>query len=250
MSNFKDHFSIAAKGYQAFRPHYPQVLFEHLASLAPTRALAWDCATGSGQAAAALAEHFENVIATDASASQIANATAYDRVEYRVQPAERTQFAPSSIDLITVAQALHWFDIEQFIREVSRVLKPGGILAVWSYNVLSSTPAIDEVVDHLYRDVLDEYWPAERHIVANNYADISMPFEIVDAPAFDMRSEWALTQLMGYLSTWSATNRYHTATGVDPVAALADKLATAWGDTQSSTTIRWPLTLKIWRNAT
>src|SRR5436189_1073227 len=163
--SFKDHFSKQAADYAIFRPSYPKELFAYLASIAPSRELAWDCGTGNGQAAVGLASVFDRVIATDASEKQIANAEPHDRVEYAVQQAENTDIKPRTIDLSMVAQALPWFDLDGFYREARRVMKPHSILGASSYNLLHINRAIDEVVNRYYYEVVGAFWPRERKLV-------------------------------------------------------------------------------------
>ncbi|MGE0080037.1 MAG: class I SAM-dependent methyltransferase [Thiohalomonadaceae bacterium] len=243
--SFKDHFSALAAGYASFRPRYPDTLYAWLAQQAPGRALAWDCATGSGQAAVGLAAHFARVVATDASAGQIANAHRHARVDYAVAPAEDSGLAAHSVDLVTVAQALHWFDLERFYAEARRVLCPDGLLAVWTYNLFrTDIDAADALVDHLYGEVLGPWWPCERRLVENGYRDLPFPFVEITAPAFEMRTEWDLAHLLGYLRTWSAVKRYREACGVDPVAAIADALAAALG-ARERLSVRWPLAVRV-----
>src|SRR5436190_651141 len=181
MATFKDHFSGHAADYAKFRPRYPDQLFDYLAGIAPDRAAAWDCGTGNGQAAVALAERFNHVLATDASAEQIANAAPHRRVTYRVATAEASGIESSSIDLITVAQALHWFDLEKFYSEVGRVLKSHGVITALAYDVLRIEPAIDAVVNHYYTDVIGAYWPPERALV-EKFAELPFPFPEIAAP--------------------------------------------------------------------
>jgi SAM-dependent methyltransferase len=201
---FQDHFSGHADRYGAFRPTYPVALFEYLASLAPARDLAWDCATGNGQAALALSPFFGRVVATDASPQQVAQARPHDRIDYLVAPAERTPLPESSIDLITVAQALHWFALPAFYSEVLRVARPGGILAAWCYELNEITPEVDQVIGRLYSDILGGDWPPERRLVEEGYRTIPFPFDEVAPPQFSMGARWDLPRLLGYLGTWSA----------------------------------------------
>jgi SAM-dependent methyltransferase len=245
--SFKDHFSALAGGYAAYRPDYPDALFQFLAEAAPARHCAWDCATGSGQAAAGLAALFERVVATDASAEQIAKARTHSRVHYAVAPAEASGLPEHSVDLITVAQALHWFDLPRFHDEVRRVLRPAGLLAVWTYNLFrTDEPAIDAVIDHLYGDTLDAHWPAERRIVERGYADLVFPFEALATPDFEMQTRWDLAHLLGYLRTWSAVRRYREACGSDPVEHISPALSAAFGK-REHVTIRWPLAVRVFR---
>jgi SAM-dependent methyltransferase len=245
MSGFQTHFSALADTYARFRPGYPDALFDYLAALAPARELAWDCATGSGQAAAGLGGHFDEVIATDASAEQIAAARPAPHVTYRVAPAERSGLEERSVDLVTVAQALHWFDLERFYGEVRRVLIPGGVLAVWSYNFLTVDPSVDAVIDGLYRGPLDPYWPPERIHVEQGYRGLPFPFPVIETPDFAMETRWDMRQMLGYLSSWSATRRCNEATGRDVVEEIAPALARVWGNPASKRTVRWPLVFRI-----
>lgn len=247
VTGFKDYFSDVSPSYRDYRPRYPEQLFEYLANLAPSRSTAWDCATGNGQAAGMLARYFDQVVATDASASQVENAEIVAGVSYRVEPAESTGLASQSVDLVTVAQALHWFDLAAFALEVQRVCKPGAVLAVWSYAILESTPPIDAVIEALYNGILGEYWTDERQIVDQGYRDVEFPFEMLASPTFAMRARWSLDHLLGYLSTWSAAKRYKDRNGEDPIALIADDLAVAWGDPQSDIELSWPLTVRLWR---
>ncbi len=244
--SFKDHFSTQSRDYSRFRPAYPKALYQYLASIAPATQRAWDCATGSGQAAIGLAPHFHKVIATDASEAQIANAVAANGVEYRVAPAEHSGLDAASMDLVTVAQAVHWFDLDAFGKELERVLKPQGIVAVWTYHLLKITPEIDRVVYRLYDELLGEYWPPERMIVERRYADIELPLQALTAPEFAMPVALDLPALMGYLNTWSATQRYIQDKGHNPVEQVADELRQAWGR-QERHESSWPLTLKLWQ---
>lgn len=244
-SYVKDHFSGASNDYRRNRPCYPDALFAFLAAQAPSRECAWDCATGTGQAAHPLAHYFDQVIASDGSATQIASAPSHPRIDYRVATAEASGIDPASVDLITVAQALHWFDIPAFFAEARRVLKPGGLIAVWSYNLLTIEPAIDAVINHLYGAVLDEYWPPERKLVESDYRTIAFPFTPLAAPAFTMETRWTLDQLLGYLGTWSAVRRYRETRGSDPLQATAEALLPLWGAAGTSRTICWPMPLRV-----
>ena len=247
-TSFKDHFSVVAANYAQYRPRYPRELFDFLRRIVPSAARVWDCACGSGQAALGLAERFAAVVATDASAGQIAAATPHPRVTYRVAPAEASGLPDHSVDLVTVAQALHWFDLGRFYAEVRRVLADGGILAVWSYGHLQSgDAAIDREIGHFYHDVVGPYWPPERQLVEEGYRTIPFPFAEVPAPAFAMRVQWPLPQLLGYFRSWSATARYLAARGHDPVEALEPKLQAPWGDPATVREIIWPLAVRLGR---
>ncbi|MFM2320797.1 MAG: hypothetical protein RLZZ215_3418 [Pseudomonadota bacterium] len=248
-SSFKDHFSNLAKTYATYRPQYPAELYTWLAKISPSTALAWDCACGTGQASLGLAEYFQQVIATDASEQQIAAATPYPSIEWRVASAEHSGLADQSVDLITVAQALHWFNLNQFYAEAERVLKPQGVLAVWTYGVLKiQQPAINALVQNFYTQILGPYWPPERAIVEKGYQTLPFPFPEFPAPAFSMQLSWSRAQLMGYLRSWSATERYIKAQGHDPVNILEQQVAKLWED-QTHYVTEWPLAFRVGRNA-
>lgn len=245
MGDFQDHFSRQAAGYAAHRPGYPAELFAYLCSLGRGAAVAWDCATGSGQAARALAAHVERVIATDASARQIKNAAAHPGVEYRVAPAERSGLDEHSVDLVTVAQALHWFDLDGFYAEVRRVVRPGGVVAAWCYALFTVNDAVDAVIGHLYSGLLEPHWPAGRRHVDRGYVDLPFSFRRVEPPAFAMEARWDLAQVVGMLQTWSAVVRHderHQKGAVDLVRA---ELTAAWGEPGQRRRVSWPLHLHV-----
>lgn len=246
-AQFRDHFSQAASEYAAFRPRYPAALFEALAARAPGRRLAWDCATGSGQAALGLADHFDRVVATDASTAQIGAALPHPRVEYRVAPAERSGLAAGSVDLVTVAQALHWLDRAPFYAEARRVLAPDGLIAVWCYSLMEIDPAVDVLVRAFYRDTIGPWWPPERVLVDTGYRDVEFPFEEIELPPLRLEATLALPALAGYLGTWSAVLRCREATGRDPVVALESALRPLWGDPERPRPVRWPLAVRAGR---
>jgi SAM-dependent methyltransferase len=244
---FSDHFSGHAALYARVRPRYPASLFTWLAGKAPHRALAWDAGTGNGQAAVALATHFDRVVATDASERQIAEAEAHALVEYRVAPAERSPVEPGSAALVTVAQAAHWFDLPAFFGAVREALGPGGVVALWGYDLMSVRPEVDAVVARLYHDIVGPYWPAERVLVEDGYRTLEFPFEELRPPTLQMEQAWDLAALYGYLRSWSATQRYALARNADPVLIVAEELAAAWGDPATVRPVRFPLFLRIGR---
>jgi SAM-dependent methyltransferase len=244
---FPDHFSDTADRYARFRPGYPDELFEYLAGLAPARGRAWDCGTGSGQAAQGLAAHFDWVIATDASRQQVRRRRLSDGVVYTVCAAEAAPLAATSIDLIAVAQAVHWFDMRGFYAEVRRVARSGGIIAVWSYNLCTIASAIDAVVRRYHGEVVGPYWPPERSVVETAYRTIAFPFAELAAPDFEMTADWSLADFAGYLGTWSSSRGYRRATGADPLDVIREELADAWGDPDHSRRVVWPLHLRVGR---
>jgi len=241
---FKDYFSSQACGYTRFRPRYPRELFAFVAGTAERRVHAWDCGTGNGQAAVALAEWFERVTATDASQSQLSHAEAHPRVTYVLARAEHCPLEPRSVDLVTVAQALHWFDLPAFYSEVRRVSRPGGVLAAWCYGLATIEAPIDRVVYHLYEDIVGAYWPPERHVIELKYATVEFPFAEFAAPECAIVQDWTCDDLLGYLNTWSSVEQYKKQNRLDPVAQIAPELRRAWGS-QERRAIHWPIYMRI-----
>lgn len=250
MTRFADHFSPLAASYASFRPTYPAALFAWLAEVAPGRSLAWDCAAGSGQASLDLAGHFQQVVATDASLAQLGAAPPHPRVAYRLAPAEESGLDDASVDLLTVAQALHWFDLERFYIEAQRVLVPRGVVAAWCYGVLHVADAeIDRAVQIFYQQTVGPYWPPERRLVESGYRTLPFPFDELAPPPLVMQAAWSLPQLLGYFRSWSATGRFTTERGFDPVAELAQELQPLWGDPSTPRAINWPLSVRAGRKA-
>lgn len=242
---FKDHFSKHSDRYAQYRPTYPENLFEYLSGAADDNALAWDCATGSGQAAVALTGFFDRVVATDASQSQIDAAEVHHGVDYRTATAESSQLPGSSVDLVTVAQAFHWFDEAMFLREAQRVLRPRGVLAIWCYEICTIDEDCDEIIEKLYSDIVGEFWPPERLKIEQGYDHLDLPGEKLDVPDFEMTQSWHAADQLGYLRTWSACNRYQAIYQTDPVSEIAADLENAWGPDRRC--VVWPLKLTACR---
>lgn len=245
MPGFKDHFSRTAERYAAYRPSYPRALFAWLADQALPGTRAWDCGTGSGQAAVGLAEYIDEVIATDPSHAQLVHARPHERVRYAAMTAEATALRSASVQLVTVAQALHWFDRLRFYQEVRRVVAPGGLIALWTYGLLSIEPRIDEIVHDFHKNRVGRFWPDERAIVDAGLHGIEFPFREIENPAFAMEAEWTLDQFSGYVSTWSAVIRCVAALGGDPVGALAESLRPLWGEEEATRLVKWPLSVRV-----
>jgi ubiquinone/menaquinone biosynthesis C-methylase UbiE len=243
-----DHFSAIADAYGSSRPGYPQELFTYLAGLSERRRLAWDCAAGSGQATIPLTQFFRRVVATDASAAMLEQAPRHPSVEYRLAPADVSGLDPASVDLVTVAQALHWLDLDAFYAEADRVLTPGGLLAVWTYGNLRLEDAVmNDLFERFYHDIVGPYWAPERRHVESRYRTLAFPYSELDSPAFSMEQHWTMNQLLGYVGTWSATHRFREANAEDPVKQLAQELVPRWGDTRLTRCVSWPLTLRVGR---
>jgi len=246
-SDFKDHFSAMAAGYAAHRPVYPRALAEALAALSPGRGLAWDAGCGSGQLSGVLGEVFDQVVATDASAAQIAAAVSHPRVRYAVAPAEASGLPDGSVDCAVAAQAAHWFDLDAYSREVRRVARPGGLVALVTYAVMEVDPEVERVVGDFYWKTLDGLWPPERRLVEEGYRSLPFPFEAVDAPALALEHRWNADQLLGYVGTWSAVQSLRKAGRGAELERFGQALRAAWGDPSTARLIRWPLSLRLGR---
>lgn len=248
MSTFRDLFSGHAGEYARYRPTYPPELFAWLASQAPARDLAWDCGTGSGQAAVALAEHFARVVATDASREQLAKATPHDRVEYAQATAESPGLAGGSVDLGTVAQAFHWFDAPKFFAAAAAALKPGGVLALCTYRGSRVSPEIDVLELDLYGNILGPDWPGERRLVETGYSTVVIPPPFVElaAPKFMLTARWTRDDYVGYVGTWSSVHRHRARTGVDPLAPFERAITPLWAGNEVRD-VRWDLSLRVMR---
>jgi SAM-dependent methyltransferase len=246
-------FATVSREYASFRPGYPPELFGWLAGVAPALDAVWDAGCGSGQASVALAGHFERVYATDVSPEQIAAAKSHPRVQYAVAPAERSGLDDASVDLVTVAQALHWFDVDAFYVEVRRVARPGALLAVWNYpRPVFADPTLDRVFLDFYTGVVGPHWPPERRHVEANYRTLAPPpkelgFEELPHPAFGLELDWNLEQVIGYVSSWSATARYRNQVGSDPVPKLRESLGAVWPGAGAGAMLRMPLGLRAAR---
>lgn len=248
MREFADHFSRLSARYASYRPRYPAGLFAAIAAACERRDIVWDCATGTGQAAVPLAAHFELVLATDASRQQLRAAAEHRRVRYVQGLAEAAPVRSRSLPLVTVAQALHWLDLSRLYGEVRRVLRPGGLLAAWTYGAqrIDGGP-LDAVVQRFYADEVGPFWPPERRWVESGYRTLDWPFEEVAVSSPPMVERWTLAQLVGYISTWSAVARCREATGRDPVPALEARLAPLWGAPEVPRRIEWPITVRAGR---
>ncbi len=242
MSNL---FSSASDAYKQYRPTYPESLYQYLADISPAKNLAWDCGCGNGQASVALAKHFKQVQATDVSAEQIAEAEQASNVRYSVSPAEKIAADDNSVDLVTVAQAIHWFDHEAFFKEVDRVLKPNGIVAVWGYQLIYSDSPLDAIVEKLHTDIVGPYWPKGRELLDEGYTKIPFLYPRMETPQFEMRCTWQLQHLFGYLNTWSAVKAYEQAQGKNPIVEMQSDITQAWGESNQSREVYWPLILTV-----
>lgn len=245
-----DYFSRQATEYALYRPHYPAELFAYYASAAPIRDLAWDCATGSGQAAVPLAEYFDCVVATDLSESQVRSAARKPRVHYAVASSGAACIADRRADLVTVAQALHWFDLSGFYAELDRVLKPGGIFAVSSYDSATiDDPALQQPYADFEWGTLGAFWPPRRKLVGMALRDFEFPYAELTPPSFTLQAHWTLVELIGYVRSWSATANFIAQTGRDPTPHLERALRRPWGDPDRRRLVRWPFILRVGRKA-
>lgn len=242
----KDNFSTQSAQYAQFRPQYPAEMFEFLFSKTARFEAAWDCGTGNGQVAQVLAAHFKNVLATDISARQLEKAPPRPNVRYAVEPAEKCSAPDGSFDLVTVAQAVHWFDFERFYAEVRRVLHPdGGLLALLGYGLLHfGEVTLDEPFSDFYAHTLGPFWDAERKHVDAHYRHIPFPFRELPTPDFSMTFSWSRAQFLGYLGTWSAVQHFVRANGRDPLDTFAPKIEAVWPELELKT-VRFPVFVRL-----
>lgn len=240
----ESHFSGVAEGYAVHRPRYPEALFAWVASVAPSRSLVWEPGAGTGQASTGLAGRFDRVVATELSPEMLARAEPHPRVAYSVGVAEASGLPDRSVDVVAVAQALHWFDLDRFYAEVRRVLVPGGVLAAWSYGVLQvQGPEVNRVFQDFYTSIA-RWWPPERRHVEDGYRSIPFPFAELAHPPFQLMARWSLDSLLGYCRSWSAVVRAIKAGQPDPVLDLDARLAPLWGDRVERRVVTWPLSLR------
>jgi len=243
-AGFADHFSAVAADYASARPEYPEALFVWIASVAPMQEQVWEAGCGSGQASRGLGAHFDRVFAIDPSAAQIAQASGPDNVTFAVEPGERCSLDDASVDVVCVAQALHWFDRAAFFAECARVLRPARLLVAWGYQDIEVPVALASANAALQGEIR-HYWPSERGLIDSAYVGFKWPFTQVDAPIFELCAQWTLPRLLGYFSS----KRCREATGRDPVAIHASAFAAAWGDAATTQTVRWPLFVHARRKA-
>jgi len=228
----KDNFSSQADLYLRYRPSYPPELFDFIIAQVKEKDMAWDCATGNGQTAKALAPYFNKVFATDNSQRQLDNAYQAINIFYSVQPAEQTIFLNNSFDLITVSQALHWFHLDEFYAEVIRIGKPEAILAAWTYSLLRISKEIDSLIEDLHYNTLNNYWDEERKYVNDEYRSIPFPYKKIDTPLFNIEYRWTIEELEGYLNTWSGLKKFIAENNNNPVPELIKRIRPHWKETQ------------------
>ena len=246
MKDTKDLFSNRSGDYRKFRPEYPIGFLDEIISLCHGRTQAWDCGTGNGQVAATLSRSFEFVKATDISVSQLENAFQAENIVYSVSRAEQTEFGPNSFDLITVAQAVHWFDFEAFFREVKRVGCQHGVLAIWGYGLLRIEPGIDQLIDGFYQKTVGDFWNEERKHIENAYSSIPFPFaELQLSSQYNIEKEFTPDSLAGYIGTWSAVKNFQKSRGYDPIPGLLKDLNANWGSGNSVKKAVFPIFTKI-----
>jgi SAM-dependent methyltransferase len=239
----KDLFSANAPQYAAFRPDYPAALYDFIFSYVKNFSAAWDCATGNGQAARELSARFQQVQATDISEKQMLSGFQAANIQYAISPAEQTNFPDNFFDLITVAQAAHWFKLDKFYEEVKRVARPDAMLAIWGYGLLSVNPAFDQKLLKFYKEVVGPYWDPERKLIDESYQTIPFPFREIPSPAFSFTKQWNIQHLQGYLGTWSAVQKYGKANSHDPVSDFMADSQDAFGNGIQE--IKFPLFLRL-----
>jgi len=243
----KDLFSKQSDLYAKYRPTYPKELFDYVVSFVQSKDVAWDCATGNGQAASVLSGHFNKIIATDISAAQINKAVKKDNIEYFIYPAESTPFADNSFDLVTVAQAYHWIKWDQFKKEVVRVCKPNAVIAIWTYyNHTTGDYRIDAIVRDFNKHVTQPYWDHERKYVEEKYETVEFDYELLSVKDFESILHWKRDDLLGYVGSWSAIQKFIKTNGYSPLPQLEDELKNIWPDDEIKK-VSFPIYLKLGR---
>ncbi|MEM9671596.1 MAG: class I SAM-dependent methyltransferase [Bacteroidota bacterium] len=243
----KDNFSAQSVGYARYRPVYPDELLQHILAQVPELRTAWDAGTGNGQVAVWLAQHFSQVYATDISEKQLAQAPQRKNIHYQLGAAEQTGFSEKSIDLITVAQAFHWFEHERFFQLAQRSLKSGGVIALFGYDFLIISPEVNKVLTYLYQHMLGDYWDDERRQVEQHYQNLPFPFQELTTPEFYHRTTWTIDHLSGYLNTWSAVQHYRNEHDTNPIALIEPELKAAWGRAKTRE-VTFPMFMRLGRN--
>jgi ubiquinone/menaquinone biosynthesis C-methylase UbiE len=243
----KDRFSEQASSYALYRPVYPKELFEYIVSFVKEKNVAWDCATGNGQSALPLSNYFKKLIASDISQKQLGQAPAKDDIEYVVCSAEETPFAENSFDLITISQAYHWINGEKFHTEANRVGKNECVVAIWMYDLISSKEEkLNSLIRYFYKNITGPYWDAERKHIDDHYANVQFDFEPLPVKDFSIEVNFTTEQLLGYFSTWSATQNFIKANGYSPVDEIKSEFSSLWNNNQAKK-FCFPLVLKLGR---
>lgn len=245
---FKDHFSHSSKNYAKYRPGYPSGLFDFIISECSKTESCWDVGCGNGQASVELAKHFDQVLATDASQEQIKAAQLRDNITYLTAPAENCPSEDHSFDLVTVAQAIHWFDFDQFFEEVRRATRPGGLLAFWTYDLHKVDDQIDEVIYDFYENTVGEFWPPERKFVESHYQTIDVPFVELETPKFSIQKSFNRDDVVNYMSTWSAVKNYRNQKKEDPIVILEKNLRPVWPDRLQLKMVTWGLHMRLFKS--
>ncbi|MEM8906580.1 MAG: class I SAM-dependent methyltransferase [Bacteroidota bacterium] len=245
MKKAVDQFSRQAKVYKKYRPSYPPELYQLLLQAVPHRERCWDCGTGNGQVAVVLAEHFERVDATDISQQQLNQAPQKANIHYQVERAEQTRFADHQFDLITVAQAIHWFDFAAFYREVRRVAKPDGRIAIWGYGLLRIEATIDALIQQFYTEIVGPYWKPERRHIDQQYTSIEFDFSLIPMPDdLTIEINWSLEDIKGYFNSWSSVQNYRAQHGRNPVDWIIERLAKHWAPEEQKT-VHFPIFIRM-----
>ena len=241
----KDLFSDRSDLYALYRPGYPEELFQYIFQFLNSKEIAWDCATGNGQAANVLSKFFQKVEASDISSSQIAKAFKKENIQYSICPAEQTFYPDNYFDLVTVATAYHWLKWKEFKKEVDRVAKPGAIIAIWAYNLLKTKDIqINSIIEYFYRELMAGYWEPERRYVDENYSTVEFDFEELPSQTWEMELTWTRDHFLGYLESWSAVQTYFQKNNSNPVDLIKDEITAVWGENPCRT-FTFPLFLRL-----
>ena len=244
-SQVHDSYSEAGTLYRDFRPAYPEKLFRYLAGSCRRKEKAWDVATGNGQAAQGLAKYFKLVHATDPSPSQLKQAIPRENIEYRTAAENHPELRKRSIDLICVAQGVHYLNLEKFYQEVNRVLKKYGVLACWNYGLPSVEKGVDECINEFCNNILHSSWDAKRRKLEMNFRSLEFPLKESVTPRFEISTEWSLEHYLGFLKSMSAVRKYRQQAKQDPLLTLEEKLKSLWGNKEVKRNVVFPLFTKM-----
>ncbi len=241
------HFEQGGEAYARFRPDYPPQLVSSIVQYVDDRAMALDVGCGNGQLSCLLAHHFDRVYAIDASVSQIEQARPHPRVHYSVESAEAISLSKGCVSLVTVAQAAHWFDLEAFYEEVERVTVQNGLIALITYGILEIAGPVKERFRRFCLQDMGPFWPPERRHVETAYADLAFPFEEVNIPIHRIDQTWTLSDLTGYIETWSASKQARDAGRNDVIDRFHEDVRLLWSDPARPRSVSWPLTVRLGR---
>lgn len=160
--DYENRFGPAVEAFRAFRPGYPNEVFEQIlaAVLLDRRERAVDLGSGTGLSALPLCEWFREVIAVEPDPQMAADlAGKNERLAVRNLTAEQCDLPPESVDLVTSGTAFHWMNGPLVLARVREWLRPGGVLALYNYPVPKLSDMVQAVADREFA----LHWGKFRH---------------------------------------------------------------------------------------